>query len=221
MLQLRDRRIRQAQTLNDLFYHPKPEVRQAVVSQIEEKQGSGVLLIFEGYDELSPDHLSEDSIFVQLLKRKVIPAAAIMVTSRPLATSRLPEEFKQSADLQHVEVVGFKKEDINEYITAACRGKVKILKAFQSYLSCHPFVSSAMYNPLHCALISQLYIMHWEKGKKEFAPRTLTELYESLTMSFIHRYFSVIIQSTVSQSLTFEHLCELPTEVYQQLIGCG
>ena len=100
MLQLRERRIRQAQTLNDLFYHPKPEVRQAVVSQIEEKEGSGVLLIFEGYDELSPDQLSEDSIFVQLLKRKVIPAAAIMVTSRPLATSRLPDEFKRSADLQ-------------------------------------------------------------------------------------------------------------------------
>ena len=39
-------------------------------------------------------------------------------------------------------------------------------ESFPSYLSCHPFVYSAMYNPLHCALISQLYIIHWEKERK-------------------------------------------------------
>ena len=92
-------------------------MRQAVVSQIEEKQGSGVLLIFEGYNELSPNQLLEDSIFMQLLKRKVIPATAIMVTSRPLATSRLPDELKRSACLQHVDgVMGFRREDINDYM---------------------------------------------------------------------------------------------------------
>ena len=86
--------------------------------------------------------------------------------------------------------MGFRREDIHEYITAACGAKHEILLAFQSYLSCHPFVHSAMYNPLHCALISQVYIMHWEKGEKEFALGTLTELYESLTMSFLHRYLN-------------------------------
>ena len=147
---------------------------QAVVSEVEEEEGSGVLLIFEGYDELSPSQLSEDSIYIQLLRRKLIPAAAIMVTSRPLSTGRLPDEFKWSADLQHIEVVGFRREDIEDYITAACEDRQDMLEAFQSYLSCHPFVYSAMYNPLHCALISQLYIIHWEKGGKDFAPRTLT-----------------------------------------------
>ena len=60
------------------------------MNEIEKEDGHGVLLIFEGYDELSPSHLVEDNIFTQLLKRKVIPGAAIIVTSRPLATgSRL------------------------------------------------------------------------------------------------------------------------------------
>ena len=62
MLQLRDRRIRQAKTLNDLFCHPKPEVRQAVAKQIEKHKGNGVLLISEVYDELSPNQQMEDSI---------------------------------------------------------------------------------------------------------------------------------------------------------------
>ena len=57
MLQLHDIQIRQAQTLNILFYHPKPEVRQTVVSQVEKEDGSGVLLIFEGCNELSSSQL--------------------------------------------------------------------------------------------------------------------------------------------------------------------
>ena len=118
----------------------------------------------------------------------MIPAVAIMVTSRPLATGRLPDEFKQSADLQHIEVMGFRREDIDDFITAACQDKEDMLKAFQSYLSYHPFVYSAMYNPLHCAIISELYIIHWKKGDKGFAPRTLTELYVSFTMFFFHLY---------------------------------
>ena len=116
--------------------------------------------------------------------------------------------------------MGFGREDIDEYITAACGDKQEILKAFQSYLSCHPFVYSAMYNPLHCALISQLYIMHWEKGQKEFAPRTLTELYESLTMSLLHLYLSdhPVYSAQCSE---FGQFCELPIEVYQQLMDMG
>ena len=150
----------------------------------------------------------------------MIPATAIMVTSRPLATGRLPDQFKRGADLQHIEVVGFRKQDISDYITATCKNKQDILEALQSYLFCYPSVYSTMYNPLQCALISELYIMHWEKGVKEFAPRTLTELYVSLSMLFLDRY---LCDHPVysKQSFVFGQFSELPTEIYQQLIDVG
>ena len=64
-----------------------------------------------------------------------------------------------------------------DYIIAACEDNPALLQSFKSYLDCHPFVSSCMYNPLHCSMVTELYVCHWEEGKKASAPKTLTELY--------------------------------------------
>ena len=108
MIQLRHRRIRNAMTFKDLIYHPKEYVSQAVVDQIEMTNGKGILLIFAGYDELNDKQLSKDGIFLKLLRGDELPAASIMVTSRPMTSERFPEHFNDHPYLQQVEVLGYK-----------------------------------------------------------------------------------------------------------------
>ena len=145
------------------------------------------MLILDGYDELTETQRNFDSVIQRLLRRELLPLATLVVTSRPHSTITLDSDFHQSVD-QHVEVLGFTAENIEEYILSACGDKPKLVEDFKLYLSFHPFSSSLMYNPLQCAILTNLYRYHWERGKESFAPKTITQFYTDLVHTFLLRY---------------------------------
>ena len=149
LVQLRDETTRTAQCLSDLLYHPRQNIREAICREIEEREGENVLLIFDGYDELSYDQRT-DSIFIRLLRQesRELRKATVVVSSRPFATKTLPHQFKNSLD-QHVEIVGFNEQDIETYLTSACQDTLTC-RDLKSYISTQAFISSVLYNPLHC-----------------------------------------------------------------------
>ena len=118
IIKLRDQRTRTAKTVNDLLYHPDPEIRQAV-TELVRQDGKGMLLILDGYDELTTNQRESDSVIQWLMSRELLSRATLMVTSRPLATRTLHPNFQQSID-QHIEVLGFTDNNIEEYINSAC-----------------------------------------------------------------------------------------------------
>ena len=191
MLQLRKKRVREANNLSDLFYHDDDTIKQEVLSHVKSVEGKGVFLILEGYDELSEDHRTDDNVINQLLiGDECLPRATIMITSRPLASDSLCCEFRESID-QHIEVVGFNDDDIKSYLEIACQNHPEVLADFKSYLESNPFVSSIMYIPLQCAIITGLYIEKWTKNKgKAYAPTTLTQLYTDVLLSSLIRYIN-------------------------------
>ena len=101
IIKLRDQRTRTAQTINDLLYHPDPKLFQAV-TELVEKNGKGLLLILDGYDELTTKQRESGSVIQWLMSRELLCRATLMVTSRPLATRTLHDNFQQSrADQTH------------------------------------------------------------------------------------------------------------------------
>ena len=190
IIKLRDQRARTAETLNDLLYYPDPDVERKIVDELIDRNGKGMLLILDGYDELSDNQRHFKSAIQKLMSRELLCQATLMVTSRPLATRTLHHsEFHQSID-QHIEVLGFTEKNIGEYINSACGDKPELVSDFNSYLSSHPFSSSLMFNPLQCAIVTDLYRSHWESGNKGFAPKTLTELYTGLVHTLLLRYLT-------------------------------
>ena len=190
IIKLRDQRARTAETLNDLLYYPDPDVERKIVDELIDRNGEGMLLILDGYDELSDNQRHFKSAIQKLMSRELLCQATLMVTSRPLATRTLHHsEFHQSID-QHIEVLGFTEKNIGEYIKSACGDKPELVSDFNSYLSSHPFSSSLMFNPLQCAIVTDLYRSHWESGNKGFAPKTLTELYTGLVHTLLLRYLT-------------------------------
>ena len=211
LVQLRDETTRTAQCLSDLLYHPRQNIREAICREIEEREGENVLLIFDGYDELSDDQRT-DSIFIRLLRRQFreLRKATVVVSSRPFATKTLPHQFKNSLD-QHVEIVGFNEQDIETYLTSACQDNPDMLRDLKSYISTQAFISSVLYNPLHCTIVTELYLQYWQRGEKGFAPSTLTQLYEALVLNILRRQ----LESDI------DDLSELPSDVSHQLNQLG
>ena len=211
MLQLRKKRVREATSLSELFYHDNDSIKQEVLDHVTSLDGRGVFLVLEGYDELSADHRIDGSILNRLLTGECLPRALIMVTSRPLASDSLCSEFRNGIG-QHIEVVGFNDDDIQAYVEKACQKCPKILPDFKSYIESNPFVSSIMHIPLQCALFTDLYIEKWKENKgKVYAPTTLTQLYTDVLVRYINDH---PVYNKCKRKIT--GLSDLPSEVLEQ-----
>ena len=217
MLQLRSKSVREAKSLSDLFHHSNDSIKQEVLEHITSVDGRGVFLVLEGYDELTNDQRTEDSILNKLLIGDCLPKASIMVTSRPLASDSLCPEFRESVD-QHIEVLGFNDEDIKSYVETACHKQPQVLADLLSYISSNPFVSSVMYIPLQCAILTALYIEKWKQKKGGlYAPTTLTQLYTDLLLSSLIRYISDHPVYSKCKTASIGQLTDLPSEVQEQV----
>ena len=185
IVELRDESTRRASNLYDLLYHPDEETRLAIVRDIEKREGEGLLIFLDGYEDISNEQQSEFSVFQEILRNQFLCKATVVVTSRPLAaTTMLTAEFKRGLD-QHIEIAGFNETDIQTYITLACKNNQHLLENFRFYLSSHPSILSVMYNPLHCTILTNLLIQYWQNGRKASAPNTLTELHGTVIVNSI------------------------------------
>ena len=187
LVEIRHETMRKARSVYDIFYHPNDMTRELIANEVKEQEGEGLLIIFDGYDELSEDQRSELSVFQLILTNRLLSKATVVVTSRPMATASLPSQFIEELD-QHIAIAGFDKDTIHTYIRSACgRDNRNLSEDFHTYISSRPFIFSVMYNPLHCTIVTELYIQYWQDGQKGFAPNTLTELYTSLVLILIRR----------------------------------
>ena len=215
MLQLRRKHVREAKKLSDLFHHDNDSIKQEVVEHITSVDGRGMFLVFEGYDELTENQRTEGSILTKLLIGDCLPKATIMVTSRPLASDNLCPEFRESVD-QHIEVVGFNDKDIKSYVKSACLNHPKVLSDLLSYITFNPFVSSIMFIPLQCVILTGLYIEKWRENKA-YAPTTLTQLYTDLLLSSLIRYISDHLVYSKQKTAAIKQLSDLPLEVQEEV----
>ena len=184
VLRLRDERVQKAHTISELFYHPDPDIQQSVSKWMASTLGKDVLLILDGYDELSSNfHIGDGSIFARIIKGEELPKLTVLVTSRPSANRNLYQLCGIRAKCQYIEVVGFGEKEIREYVEHAFKNKIELKKQFQSYIEQRPHIHSLMYVPINCAIIAELFKEH--KGKP---PQTLTEIYIALTNTLLQRH---------------------------------
>ena len=217
LLRLRDKRVREAKTVSDLFYYYNRPIQQAVVEEIQATGGRGVLLLFEGYDELPAKLRTKNSIFLEVIKGQELPEATVLVTSRPSASGPLYVECRNFI-AQHVEILGFAQKDIQSYIQNCIGDDPSLLQGLQQYLTYYPHIRSMLYIPLNCAIVVEVYRVN--KRDKSLIPKTWTDLYSSLLRSLLLRYLDdhPVHQRKSWKSNSFR---DLPTDVYQQLCELG
>ena len=85
LLRLREEEVQKITSVSQLFYFSD---NPSLADEVVRNQGSGILFILDGFDEL-PLKLQEISFLLELIQGRVLPESKILVTSRPSATARL------------------------------------------------------------------------------------------------------------------------------------
>ena len=213
LLKLRDKRVREARNIYDLFYHRDDELRREVAKEIRRMNGESVLLLYEGFDELPGKLQTQESVFLEILYREYLPEVTVLITSRPYATEFLQEKFKEQIS-QHIEILGFTKADVQSFIQSAVKDQ-KLRDEFSQYLTCYPHIRGLMYVPLNAVIVTEIYKTAKLDKSQEFVPTTLTELYTSLSRGMLLRYLKSH-NKYGKEDWKLRSFSDLPEELHKQ-----
>ena len=86
---------------------------------------------------------------------------------------------------QKLEILGFTKSNVLQYVGQYFfkEKKPEATVQFKKYLDMHPRIFAMMYNPLHCAIVTEAYSFNLADGRPI---HTMTDLYTNLTLSLLN-----------------------------------
>ena len=180
-------------------------------------RGKGVLIICDGFDELPREERQADSVFIKLIRGKVLPEAKIIVTSRPSVSADLWSQCQHSIN-SHLEVIGFTRQKVNEYAESIFSGEK--LKGFKAWINNPKLpIYGLMHHPLNATIVALTYKDSYDAE----APEDITQLYDAFMRTLIRRHLSDTKRVDpevfcMPQSLRCEKdISQLPCDVAQQL----
>ena len=152
----------------------------------EVRDGEGVCFLLDGLDEYRPQK-KQKSVVMKLLDRKYLPKSMIAVFSRPSAI----EQLQKDLITKRIEVFGFDKNHISEYIDNFPFGEVgtsdrSVTRASQlkGYLADNPNIHDMCYLPIHAAMIC--FLFQFTKNISS----TQTKVYEEFARLIIQRHLA-------------------------------
>ena len=180
LLPLRHKKVASAGSLSELLQllHPDEDVRKSVASYLTKGEGEKVVIIADGWDEVSESNRQEGSFLYQLLF-ETFPLMSVVVTSRPSASGPL---HRLPCIDRFVEIKGFSKEDIKEYIESEFPSDEKKAGDLLEQLESNPLIESVCSVPLNCAIVCHLW-----RCLEETLPSTMTQLYTKIILNVIFR----------------------------------
>ena len=143
-----------------------------------QNDGKDLAFLFDGFDEY-PETLQKNSLIADILKRKVLPYCALVVSSRPHATVHLRERATVRVD-----ILGFTEIERNRFIQQALKEQPQSIKELTQYLKDHFTISSLCVVPFNMVVLLFLY----KQGIS--LPNNSTELYNHFIRLTICRHLA-------------------------------
>ena len=168
---LRDPAVQQMFFIDDLFRlfckrdKDASKVASVCGKYFVNNNGKDLALIFDGYDEY-PERLRKDSLFFDILERKVLPHCGLIVSSRPHSSVRL----QQQATVR-VYILGFTEDEREYYIKESMKDQIHKINELTEYLKDHSTISSLCFVPFNIVVLVYLYKLGFS------LPNTAAELY--------------------------------------------
>ena len=206
LLPLRHKKVASAGSLPELLQllHPSPCVCESVARYLEEGEGEKVVIIADGWDEVSESNRQEGSFLYQFLF-ETFPLMSVVVTSRPSASGPL---HRLPCIDRFVEIKGFTKEDIKEYIKSEFPSDEKKAGDLLEQLESNPLVESVCSVPLNCAIVCHLW-----RCLEETLPSTMTQLYTKIILNVMFR--NIQKNDAFRKILSLSNFNALPKDLQQ------
>ena len=177
LIYLRDSRFQSVTTINELIQYfdclDENEI-SAVVKQLKQSSGEGVVFLIDGLDEY-PGAL-QNTFLADLINRTILSKCLFVITSRPFASLSLHNRVER-----RIEIIGFGNEEQDEYICNFLKSSSKKREELDNYLQYHPMLSGLIYIPFHLSVLLFLF----QQGN---LPETLTEMNESFILHTVYRH---------------------------------
>ena len=176
---LRNDKVARANELEELlkYIYDCNEITM-VTKWLQDEHGQGLLIVFDGWDELSTD-LRRSSLAARIIRREMLSKCSVIVTSRSYAS---PSLIKLDSITKHIEILGFSEKDVKAVIKGTLEKEPylaeKLIKEFQV----RGDLQSLCYIPLVCSIV----ILVYQKDRQ--LPTTLTELYVNFLLQAIRRH---------------------------------
>jgi len=153
LLCLRDPAVQQIKSLESLVSHFYKYEKEALscIPQLIKDGGRSVTILLDGYDEFPVD-LRQNSFIADILQGKALPAGAIVVSSRPHASTHLHNNVTC-----RVEVLGFSEEDQTHFIQQSLEGQEEKISQLNKYLTTYPTIASLCFVPFNLTILLFLY----------------------------------------------------------------
>ena len=189
-------------------YFKSEEDVDAVRQYIEEHEGLGVCFILDGLDEYQPEEDEDSPNFIfQLIRGDVLPRAVVIVASRPAAVAMYTKVARR-----HVEVLGFFKQEVEEYIDSYDFNSDLKHLTLKKYLEHHPNVHHMCYLPIQTAMICFLFDVC-----EDTLPNTETGIYKEFTKQTVLRALYRRPASRHKIILSLEHLDKKEKDIVFQI----
>ena len=216
LVRLREKKAQEARCLDDLLPCDATTNIKELLAAIG--IGDDMLIVCDGFDELPREQRQEGSVYIDLLKGRLLAEATIIVTSRPSVSAELWSLCQHNID-RHLEVIGFTREDIKRFAESVFSGD--ILAGFLSYITSNPPIYGMMYIPLNAVFVALIYQDSYDTDMP--FPTTMTQLFDALTRGLIRRHLvsthRVSSEYCMPPSLQrTEDISKLPPVVAQQLL---
>ena len=203
LLPLRDKGVRSAKNVSDLF--PHPQLQQAIAEKVEGSGGEGVALWLEGWDELKEGLRKKSSFFLDFLHGRVLPKATIIITSRPWATKNIRESASVKVD-QHIEIITTPDTELQRVLEE--RIKPDSRAKFLDYMKHNLMMKAAMHTPVTANIVADVF--QWCGDTESPLPTTMTELYTALICMLLTEHtHSKPIRSLDEVPEDVKNLCRL------------
>ena len=211
LLCLRDQRIQQLSSVNDLIdnflkYHPRrAEIAELCSDYFFENGGEDILFLLDGFDEL-PKKLKEDGLIASIIKRMLFPECSIIITSRPHATVHLRRDATCRVD-----VLGFTEDEKVHFIQSSLKQRPQAITELTQYLNIHSSINNLCSVPFNIAALLFLY------KHNVSLPKNSTELYNLFICQTICCHLAKHGKTNKKNITNFENFPDLYCHIIQKL----
>ena len=178
LVKLRDCEVQKAEKFEDVL--PFTDEKESIAHEIVQHKGEGVLLLFDGWDEL-PNELQRGSPFQILIEephKYSLQKVAIVVSSRQISSTGL-----QRYSSTRIEILGFTRQQIETYVKTSLKSQPKAASSLLNRIQQDPVLQGNCYLPLSIAIITHTFICMGHS-----LPETFCRIIQELALSCLYRH---------------------------------
>ena len=198
LVRLREPTVQNVKTLSDMLPRRDDSMGEEVAKALCACDGQGILLIFDGWDELSQSAAGR-LIITDILNSSKLHKCSLIVTSRPIASMSLLN-FVNS----RIEILGFTKDELQQYFAGCLDNDNSKVLILQQKIQENPAVAGSCYLPLNASILVHLF-----KCENEL-PKTQFDIFSALICNCIYRHLK---KTTKERVPVIESLEELPQTI--------